>query len=100
MSGAGDTPALLDVRGLSGGYGRVPILHGLGFQVAENEVVGVLGHNGMGKTTLLKTLMGFLAPTAGTVRFRDSDITAATPHARARSGIGVASSSLSLPPVR
>ncbi len=88
MSGAGHIPALLDVRGLSGGYGRVPILHGLGFQVAENEVVGVLGHNGMGKTTLLKTLMGFLAPTAGTVRFRDSDITTATPHARARAGIG------------
>jgi amidase len=44
-----DSNFLLEVKGLSGGYGRVPILHGLEFQVAENEVVGILGHNGMGR---------------------------------------------------
>lgn len=66
----------------------MPILHGIDFSVAENEVVGILGHNGMGKTTLLQTLMGFLPATAGTVRFRDSDITRLSPYERAGRGIG------------
>ena len=47
----------LEARGLSGGYGRVPILHGIDLDVGEGEVVGILGHNGMGKSTLLKTLI-------------------------------------------
>src|SRR3546814_5699037 len=54
----GDRP-LLEVRGLSAGYGAIPILHGLDFVVRPGETVGVLGHNGMGKSTLLKTLMGY-----------------------------------------
>lgn len=83
-----DVSAILDVKALSGGYGRVPILHGIGFSVAENEVVGILGHNGMGKTTLLKTLMGFLAPASGTVRFHGTDVTRMPPNQRAGLGIG------------
>jgi ABC-type branched-subunit amino acid transport system ATPase component len=71
-----DVTNILEVNGVSGGYGKVPILHGIEFTVAENEVVGVLGHNGMGKTTLLKTLMGFLPSSAGTIRFDSTDITA------------------------
>jgi len=66
---------VLEVAGLAGGYGRVPILHGIDFAVARNEVVGILGHNGMGKTTLLKTIMGFLPAGSGTIRFRTGDIT-------------------------
>lgn len=79
---------LLSTKGLSGGYGRVPILHGIDLEVAENEVVGVLGHNGMGKTTLLKTLMGFLPAASGQIRFRQSDITRLPPNERSQLGLG------------
>ena len=85
---APDRDTLLSVNGLSGGYGRVPILHGIDLAVAENEVVGVLGHNGMGKSTLLKTLMGFLPATAGQIHFDGTDITRAAPHSRGRMGLG------------
>lgn len=85
---ADDSEILLSAKGLSGGYGRVPILHGIDLDVAANEIVGVLGHNGMGKTTLLKTLMGFLPATAGQVRFDQTDITRLPPNARGQMGIG------------
>ena len=80
--------SLLSTNGLSGGYGRVPILHGIDLDVGENEVVGVLGHNGMGKTTLLKTLMGFLPATSGQVRYDQNDITRLPPNERGQLGIG------------
>lgn len=83
-----DTDITLQVKGVSGGYGHVPILHGLEFSVAANEIVGVLGHNGMGKTTLLKTIMGFLPATSGSVRLHGTDITRMSPYERAREGIG------------
>src|SRR3954467_12205298 len=79
---------MLDVQGLRTGYGRIPILNGVSFSVNEGEFVGVLGHNGMGKTTLLKALMGFLPATAGQVRFAGRDVTAMEPHERARLGFG------------
>ena len=78
----------LEARGLCGGYGRVPILHGIDLDVGEGEVVGILGHNGMGKSTLLKTLMGFLPATAGSVRHYGTDITRLAANERARLGIG------------
>ena len=83
-----ETQLGLQVKSLSGGYGKVPILHGVEFGVAEGEVVGILGHNGMGKTTLLKTLMGFLPATSGQLRFYGADITRLAPHERAAQGIG------------
>src|ERR1700761_1152142 len=79
---------MLDVQALRTSYGRIPILNGVSLSVREGEFVGILGHNGMGKTTLLKALMGFLPATAGRVKFDDSDITAAEPHRRARLGLG------------
>jgi branched-chain amino acid transport system ATP-binding protein len=79
---------MLVVNDLRAAYGRIPILGGISFAVAEGEFVGILGHNGMGKTTLLKTLMGFLAATSGAVRYRDEDITQLSPYERARRGIG------------
>lgn len=78
----------LDVKGLSGGYGRVPVLHGIEFSVMENEVVGVLGHNGMGKSTLLKTLMGFLPAQSGAMRFFGTETNQMPPNERAAMGIG------------
>ena len=83
-----DATDVLEVEGLFGGYGKVPILHGIEFTVAGNEVVGILGHNGMGKTTLLKTIMGFLPAGSGTIRFHSADITRLPPHERAGLGIG------------
>jgi len=56
---------LLAVKALRAGYGRVPVLHGVDFEVEEGEIVGVLGHNGMGKTTLLKAIMGLVPPPEG-----------------------------------
>ncbi len=79
---------MLRVTDLHSGYGRIPIVNGISLSVAEGEFVGVLGHNGMGKTTLLKTLMGYIRATAGRVEFDGRDITAAPPHRRARLGIG------------
>jgi branched-chain amino acid transport system ATP-binding protein/urea transport system ATP-binding protein len=80
---------ILDVQGLRSGYGRIPILAGVTFSVAPGEYLGVLGHNGMGKTTLMRTIMGHLPATAGTVRFDGADVTRAPVHARARAGIGL-----------
>jgi branched-chain amino acid transport system ATP-binding protein len=78
----------LEVSDLRTAYGRIPILNGVTFEVADGEFIGVLGHNGMGKTTLLKALMGFLPATAGSVRLAGRDITASAPYARARLGMG------------
>jgi branched-chain amino acid transport system ATP-binding protein len=79
---------MLAVQALRSGYGRIPILAGVDFAVKQGEFVGILGHNGMGKTTLLRTLMGYLPATAGTVEFQGKTITHDTPTARARAGIG------------
>ncbi|HEX3990250.1 MAG TPA: ABC transporter ATP-binding protein [Acetobacteraceae bacterium] len=79
---------MLTVSGLRSGYGRIPILGGISLSVGQGEFVGVLGHNGMGKTTLLKALMGYLPATAGQVTLDDQDITRATPAMRARRGLG------------
>lgn len=79
---------MLDVHGLRTGYGRIPILNGVGFAVNEGEFIGILGHNGMGKTTLLKALMGFLPATSGRVQFAGADVTTLEPYQRARLGLG------------
>lgn len=79
---------MLNVTGLRTGYGRIPILNGISFAVKVGEFIGILGHNGMGKTTLLKALMGFLPATGGVVRFDGHDVTTAQPHQRARLGVG------------
>jgi branched-chain amino acid transport system ATP-binding protein len=79
---------MLKVNGLRTGYGRIPILNGVSFMVSEGEFIGILGHNGMGKTTLLKALMGFLPATGGSVGFDGNDVTAAEPYHRARLGFG------------
>ena len=79
---------MLEVSQLAAGYGRIPILSDVSFTVAAGEFVGVLGHNGMGKTTLLRTLMGYLPATAGRVTFAGEDMTRAEPYRRARAGMG------------
>jgi len=79
---------MLEIRGLRAGYGRIPILHGIDLSVADGETVGILGHNGMGKSTLMKAAMGLVRPTGGTVEFQGEDITQSAPFERARMGLG------------
>lgn len=79
---------MLEVSGLHSGYGRIPILNGLSFGVAQGEFVGLWGHNGMGKTTLMRTLMGYLPATQGRIAFEGADITRTPVFARARLGMG------------
>src|SRR5689334_11850449 len=79
---------LLRAADLSARYGRIPILNGIDLAVAAGELVGVLGHNGMGKTTLLRTLMGFVPAQRGRIEFDGVDVTREPPYTRARRGLG------------
>ena len=79
---------LLEFRGLHAGYGRVPVLRGVDFEVKEGEIVGVLGPNGMGKTTLLKTIIGIVAASAGSIEYAGLDLGREGASARAKLGIG------------
>ena len=66
---------LLEVRKLDAGYGAVPVLRGVSMNVAQGEVIAVLGSNGAGKTTLNRVLSGLMPPWAGSVRFEDREVT-------------------------
>ena len=79
---------MLKTTNLHAGYGRIPILNGVDLDVSGGEVLGILGHNGMGKTTLIKALMGFIETTRGTIEFEGNDITRTVPNKRARAGFG------------
>ncbi len=79
---------MLSVTGLHAGYGRIPILNGVDFDVNQGEVVGILGHNGMGKTTLIRTLMGFIEAKSGRIQLDGRDLTRAPVHRRVRAGFG------------
>jgi branched-chain amino acid transport system ATP-binding protein len=79
---------MLEVLELRAGYGAVPVLAGISLRVAAGEFTGILGHNGMGKSTLLKTLMGILPATSGRILLEGEDITGAPCHERARRGLG------------
>ena len=79
---------VLEVDTLHSGYGRIPILEGVSLSLQEGEVVGILGHNGMGKTTLLRTLIGEIKANRGTIRFKGEDIPRLNMFRRARRGMG------------
>jgi len=86
----GKVPAgpLLQVDALQQYYGGSHILRSVGFEAAAGEVTVVLGRNGVGKTTLLKSLLGVVPVRSGTVRFDGADITQQTSYQRVRRGIG------------
>ena len=79
---------MLEVRNLRAAYGRIPILYGIDLEIAAGEVVGILGHNGMGKTTLMKTLIGLVPATDGSIVFDGVDVTRERADRRARRGMG------------
>ena len=73
------TPTLLRAEGLTAGYGKLPILHGVTLEVRHQEMVSVIGPNGAGKSTAFKTIVGFLRPSSGRVVFDGQDITGRRP---------------------
>jgi branched-chain amino acid transport system ATP-binding protein len=86
MSAATET--LLEARGLSAWYGAAQILFEVDLKVQRGEVVALMGRNGAGKSTTLKTLIGMLTKRRGNVRFLGQDISSFEPHQAARLGLG------------
>ena len=80
---------MLQVTDVVAGYGRGVVLHDLTLSVEEGEVFGVLGRNGMGKSTLIRVLAGLLKIRSGHLKVGDTDLTRAPAHARTRHGIAV-----------
>ncbi|GAA2358243.1 urea ABC transporter ATP-binding subunit UrtE [Nonomuraea africana] len=78
---------MLSVQDLESGYGRARVLFGVSLQVDPGRLVCVMGRTGVGKTTLLNTVMGVLPATAGSVTFEGRDITRLKPHERVRLGM-------------
>lgn len=76
---AAPSPVLLLADGLTAGYGKMLILHGVTLEVRAGEIVTVIGPNGAGKSTAFKTIVGFLRPQSGRVRFDGEDITGLRP---------------------
>jgi branched-chain amino acid transport system ATP-binding protein len=81
--------ALLEIRGLSVSYRRVPALRDLDVDVAEGEIVSVIGPNGAGKSTMLKALFGLVKPAAGSVRFDGRALTGLPPEEIVRAGLAL-----------
>lgn len=79
---------MLDIKGLRAGYGGKPVLQGVDLTVSKGEIVAVIGRNGVGKSTLMKTLIGLVESMAGTITFGSTELTGLTPFRRARLGIG------------
>jgi len=85
---ANHADSLVLVENLHTHYGKSHILHGVSLKVARGEVVGLLGRNGVGKSTTLKTIMGLVRPSAGKVELEGRSITGLPAHKLARLGIG------------
>jgi len=79
--------ALLEIRGLHVHYGAIHALHGIDLEVEEGQVVTLIGANGAGKSTTLRTISGLLRPSAGTIRFRGERIDTLAPHKIVQRGI-------------
>jgi amidase len=85
--GADTNGVVLEITDLHAGYGEVPVLRGVSLQLYEGEAIGIVGHNGMGKTTLLRTIMGLLRATGGKIVVDGVDVTTWAAHERSRLGI-------------
>ena len=79
---------LLEIRDLNTYYGPSHVLQGISIYVFQGEIVALLGRNGMGKSTTLKSIMGVVKPKSGSVIFKGKDITGFPPYKAARAGIG------------
>jgi branched-chain amino acid transport system ATP-binding protein len=81
--------ALLEVRGLRVGYGRIEVVHGVDLDVTEGRVLALLGANGAGKTTTLRAILGHLRPSGGQVRLAGASIAGSPAHRISRRGVAV-----------
>jgi branched-chain amino acid transport system ATP-binding protein len=81
--------ALLDARAVHAGYAGSEVLHGVDLRIERGEVVALLGRNGMGKTTLVRTICGLHRAASGTIAFAGESIERETPHGIARRGVGL-----------
>ena len=79
---------MLQIEQVHAHYGQAHILHGVSVSIEAGTSVGLLGRNGMGKTTLIRTLMGYVPPTSGRILWEGRDMTGAPPERMARLGIG------------
>jgi urea transport system ATP-binding protein len=79
---------VLEIEGLSAGYGSTLVLQGIDLAVERGEIVAVIGRNGVGKTTMMRCLIGQLPVRAGAIRLRGKDISALPPERRAQAGFG------------
>jgi urea transport system ATP-binding protein len=79
---------MLNIQKLSVAYGETLILRDVNLEIEPGKVVCLMGRNGVGKTTLLKSIMGLLRPRAGTISFEGRDLTRTSPDIRARAGLG------------
>lgn len=79
---------ILEANELRGGYGGKPVLQGVDIDVNRGEIVAVIGRNGVGKTTLMRALIGLVPSTGGSVRFEGQDVTRLAAERRARLGLG------------
>ena len=86
MNTAGDDP-LVAARALHAWYGSSHVLHGVDFAIGRGETVGLLGRNGMGKSTLIRTLLGHVTQREGRIVIRGHDMSRARPHEVARLGV-------------
>src|SRR5262249_26118838 len=89
VSGTVGMGALLELDKVHAAYGLSRVLFGVSLEVQEGECVCLLGRNGVGKTTTMRTVMGLTPSSAGRIRFKSRDITGWPPHRIARAGIGL-----------
>lgn len=80
---------MLSIRNLSFSYGNIQTLHGINMTIATGQVTCVMGRNGVGKTTLMKNIMGILRPANGSVVLDETDITRLPAHRRAKAGLAL-----------
>ncbi len=79
---------ILKIENVSSGYGSTIIINNFSFEVEKGQILAITGSNGMGKTTLMKTIMGLIDVRQGSITFNNEDITNSTPDYRSKSGIG------------
>src|SRR3989442_2914450 len=81
--------AILDVQDIHTYYGDAYVLQGMSLQVEQGQILGLLGRNGVGKTTLVNSIVGFTPPRRGRIVFKGADITHASSFETIRSGMGL-----------